>query len=379
MTRSRPALLGALCALALPSLAVAEPTVPTPAFPLIGQTMDVGEETLRWVGSKSPEGLDLSYEVQVLTPTGVTEVASALVEGPEVEWLIDVALEVDTMYSWQVRAVDTDGNRGEFSERVLFGYLTENSPPSTPLFIAPENESDVYTTQPEFRMVNSVDPEDGLVIHTLEVDSAASFNTSDLLIFEPQSDADGEVSVDMKGTGDVLREDATWYARATAVDAEGISASPDSISFFVRGDNAPPPTPDLVRPLANEVTGAHPTLVVSTVTDPEGDVVTYEFAIGGTRDLSDVGAVSSGTREIEVTQDLVGGFYWTVRARDDGGARSDWAEPRYGVAADPAWGCTTSGGGVLSWRWLSLVLGLGLMRRRRLARCLTVFSSSSIV
>ena len=65
----------------------------------------------------------------------------------------------------------------------------------------------------------------------------------------------------------------------------------------MRGDNEGPPTPELVRPAPNEVTEETPTLVVTTVADPEGDVVTYEFAVGDTRDLSGVAAVSSGTRE----------------------------------------------------------------------------------
>jgi len=376
MTQSRLVFLGALCALALP--AQAQPTLPTPVFPLLGQTMDAGEETLAWTGSESPDGPLLNYDVEIRTPTGVTLITSGIVvangEGADETWLITAPLEEDTMYSWQVRARNLAGETSEFTERVLFGYKTDNEEPSAPVFITPLLDDDLATTQPVFRLTSSEDPEGGPVTHTLELDSSPSFNTADLLVFEPQASAKDEVSVDLKGTADFLAEDRVWHARATAVDAEGLSSEPEIISFFVRGDNAAPAVPELIRPQPNEVTTAHPTLVVGNVSDPEGDVVTYEFAVGPTRDLSGVAAVNSATREFEVTTELAGGYYWTVRARDEVGGRSDWAEPRYAVAADPAWGCAVSGDRMPSWWWLVCLVSLGLIRRRERqegsARCL---------
>ena len=162
-----------------------------------------------------------------------------------------------------------------------------------------------------------------------------------------------------------LTENTTWYARISARDVEEQSATPDTISFFVRGGNEPPPVPQLVSPQENEVTDGTPTLVVTTVPDPEGDVVTYEFVVGDTRDLAGVVGVSSGTREWQVDRTLVGGYWWTVRAVDSQGARSDWAEPRYGLAVDPTWGsCSAAGQGSPHLLWLLLPLGLRIRRRR---------------
>ncbi len=346
------------------------PSVPEAVFPLLGMTMRVGEETLEWEESTSPEGLPLEYDVELYDSAGLQLVTSGVVVGDDLgdgeEWLIDAVLVTDTLYSWRVRARDPAGRTSAFSDREVFGYETVNAPPTDPAFITPLDGADLATTQPEFRMNASVDLEGGVVTHRLELDTAPSFDTSDLLTFTPQGGGAGEVFVDLVAEDVTLVENATWYARVSSTDVEGLSSAPDTIDFFVRGGNDAPPVPELVRPLPNEVTDDTPTLVVTTVSDPEGDVVTYEFAVGDSRDLSGVAATASGTREWQVTTTLAGGYWWTVRAVDSEGARSAWAEPRYAVAVDPTWGsCSAVGSSHPGALWLLLPLGMLIRRRRR--------------
>jgi len=375
----------ALCALALPFSAVAEPTIPAPVFPLFGQTIeDSGDAKWSWTGSTSPDGLSLEYDVELFGPTTLFAVASGVVadNGTDdvLEWLVDDPTLLPGVYEWRVRARDDEGGESEWTEKVQFGFLLTNAPPSTPAFLSPTSEGAVETTQPLFVVQPSVDffPETDLdlelpVVHTLLVDSSETFVSDDLVTLDMpivDSEESDEVvaMVDLEGTMTFLNEDTDYFARVTATDVDGAVVSSETITFTVRGENSAPATPDLVRPLPNEVTTANPTLRSTTVTDPEGDVVTYQFAVGSTKDLSGVAVVSSPTREFDVTQDLTGGFYWTVRAVDERDAASEWATPQYAVAADPAWGCTMADGGPANWTWLSLGLGLGLMRRRRSSR-----------
>ncbi len=101
--RTHSLLLGLLALAALaPRAAVAAPSVPTPTFPLLGHTMAVGEETLRWEESDSPEGLPLEYDVELLGEDGVQPVSGGGVIGDDAgdgeSWLVDVPLEPGTGY-----------------------------------------------------------------------------------------------------------------------------------------------------------------------------------------------------------------------------------------------------------------------------------------
>ncbi len=374
MDRSQPRthslLLGLLALAALaPRAAVAAPSVPTPTFPLLGHTMAVGEETLRWEESDSPEGLPLEYDVELLGEDGVQPVSGGGVIGDDAgdgeSWLVDVPLEPGTGYMWRVRARDGEGSTSAFSTLIPFAYAVDNDPPEPPSFLSPLDGDDLDSLQPLVRIAAAVDPEGGPVTHRLELDVAPSFDTEARLEYTPEPGAEGEVQVDMAAGDDALAENVVWYARVSAVDIEEQTSSPDTISFFVRGGNEAPPVPELLRPLPNEVTGATPTLVVTSVADPEGDVVTYEFAVGPTRDLSGVAAINSGTRELDVTQELSGGYWWTARARDAAGARSDWAAPRYAVAVDPSWGCSSAAAQAPSLAWLLAFAGWFVARRGR--------------
>ncbi|MCO4770701.1 MAG: VCBS repeat-containing protein [Deltaproteobacteria bacterium] len=347
------------------------PTVPEPVFPVIGNTMQTGEEALEWLDSTSPEGLALEYDVRLYTSAAPNEpIASAVIVGDDStedeEWLIDIALVEETIYSWEVRSRDPAGRTSEFSDRQTFGYETANLPPTDPVFLSPVDDAQVGTTQPEFRINASVDPEGGPAEHLLEIDTSTSFDTADLLTFQPLPGAVGEVSTDLLVEGVELSENVTWYARVSARDIENQTSAPDIIEFFVRGGNEAPPVPELVRPLASEVTDVEPTLVVTTVADPEGDVVSYEFSWATAK--GDVGAsgTTSPTREL-VAQGLTegAGYWWAVRAIDAEGARSDWSEARYFVVVDPTWGSCSAVGAVGPRSGLLLLPLLVLLRRRR--------------
>ena len=344
-----------------------EPTVPTPLFPVTGQTMLFGDEVLSWAESVSPEGLDIEYLVELLDADGLVVLDDDVVPDDadsDVEaWVPAFELVPGSTYSWRVRATDPVGRSSVFTAVQVFGYVTTNAAPSDPVFTSPLDGDGVSGVSPVFVVTESEDPEGGAVMHRFALDSTDSFDSADLMELEAPGTNTGELSFDLADEGVELDTEQTWYARIDAVDVDGQVSAEDVIAIFVRGENDAPPTPDQLAPRVREVTVKKPELVASEVEDPEGDAVTYEWRVATDRALAEVvaaGATDEPTWTVDV--DLAGGHFWSVRALDEEGAASDWSPVRYLLAQDPSWGtCSTGGrGGGL----IGLLLLLALRRRR---------------
>jgi len=354
------------------------PNTPTLEFPLLGQTMETGEEELIVVDSVSPEGLSIEYTFELYNGVGDTLLSSADVDGgtdgAETAWLIDIALNAGDLYAWRAKATDPAGRASQWTPLEVFGYLNANIDPGAPAFLSPEDGGDVGTVSPELVIDESTDPEESLVLHTISLDTADTFATDDLIEFSVLGDLSGTLRVDLSTLHEThpevdapieLTPNITWYARVYGEDANGQVSTPDVVGFLVRGDNDPPGVPELIGPAEKMVTDSNPELTATDVTDPEGDVVSYQFQVSTelTFGALVVDDVASEPR-YGVTEDLAGGYWWRVRAVDALGGSSAWSEVRYFVAEDPSWGSCSTGGGSAS-AWAILLLGLGLFVRRR--------------
>jgi len=350
------------------------PNTPTLVFPLLGQTMESGEEELIVEGSSSPEGLGIEYRFELYDGTGVNLVTSGSADGglagDQTAWLIDVTLGTGLLYTWRARAVDPAGRASQWTALEPFGYLDANNDPSAPVIIAPADGSQVEDVSPELEISESTDPEGSLVLHYIALDTADSFATADLIEFTVLGDLSGTLRVDLDGAPGGpydLTPNTTWFARVFGEDSNGQTGAPDVVSFLVRGDNDAPSTPEPIAPSDMLVTSATPELSATSVTDAEGDAVSYQFQVSAeaTFGVTQVDEVVSEPR-YAVGMELAGGHWWRVRAVDALGAASAWSEARYFVAEDPTWGSCSTSRSPASLVAL-LVMGLGLLglRRRR--------------
>jgi hypothetical protein len=182
-------------------------------------------------------------------------------------------------------------------------------------------------------------------------------NTFDGADFVTRSIAEtltGTVELDLsEGSEPVeLPNDAWVFARVRGTDADGISSPWDVITFFSRGENDPPDVPLLLDPEDNATWESEeaPTLTIGNVTDPEGDDVSYDYAVWadaeGTLELAAVLGIApdpSGQTTIDWPEEvpLEGDVYWTARSTDDLDARSEWAFPnllRFDIQTGPITG-----------------------------------------
>jgi cysteine-rich repeat protein len=283
------------------------------------------------------EVLDEAGEVLIASATGVTATAGDLTTS----WVVDLALDEDTYYTWRVLPVDEHGLEGNWTDLETFFSDATNEAPTGIGFLEPADGVDMADFSPALVASEGLDPEGTEITYLFEVDTVSTFDGEDYASAELPGTDEGSVTWDLAVAGITLPLNATTYARVRGTDEAGIASAPDTISFFVRGDNDAPGVPVLVSPEdGGSADDTSPELVVETPVDPEGDTVFIEFIIatdiGLTEVIGGVDSVVGGEGMTSWVMDpaLYGRFYWSARSFDIDGATSDWAEPWVYIGPD---------------------------------------------
>ena len=315
-------------------------------WPIGGEASGSLTPALEWTVVSDIDRDDVTYDVEVWDEMGETLIASmtGVVAGTgdlTATWVVDSALNEDTVYSWRVLPVDEHGLEGSWTDLALFFSDATNELPMGVAFTQPSDGVTISNASPRFVATEGWDPEGTALTYLFEVDSASTFDGADYDSAELPGTGEGVVIWDLLGAGLALPTDATIYARVRGVDEDGLASAPDTISFFVRGENNAPNVPVLISPepgLAG--TDTTPELVVETPIDPEGDTAFVEFVIALDIGLTEVvGGVESVLATGDTTSWVMapsryGRFYWSARSFDVDGVASEWAEPWVYVGPD---------------------------------------------
>lgn len=320
------------------------PPTPVLQYPTGGETVAVNPPQLTWTsGGEDPDRDAVTWTVGVYDEAGLVEVTvvAGLTPGggPQELWDIDVSLVEDSLYTWTAQAEDEHGLTSAWATGELFLYSLVDSAPTTPVWVAPLDGEAIDSVAPWLVVEESSDPEQSALTYHFEVGPTADFDGPDVVGGSAAGTGTGTVSFSVASLGAELEENAWAFARAQADD--GGAASPwAAITFFVRGDNDPPPTPALLLPEDGwETSSTRPTFVIAHVEDPEGDEVVYEIIVAVDEELSEVeaGALAllpgagdeGGPLQTSWTPEsgLAGDFFWSARAVDSFGSASEWAAP----------------------------------------------------
>ena len=320
------------------------PPAPVPLYPVLGETVASLDVELSWTGLDDPDGDALTFDLVLwdeLMETVITEAVDlSMPEARDLAgaWLVDVGLDEDVWYVWEVRAVDEHGLAGDWSTPEDFFHDTSNAAPAGVWFVDPLDGDVVGTVSPVLVATEAIDPEGQELTYRFEVDTVPTFDSVELVAADVPETLLGEVAWDLLDDGVELPEDVTVHARVRAVDPGGVGSEWDVISFFVAGDNGAPGVPELLVPEdGTELEATTPSLVVSNVTDPEGDLVFYDFLVARDLELTDVVTAQAGVLEgsgddgdelytsWRVDVELDGELFWSARAVDELGAASEWA------------------------------------------------------
>lgn len=356
------------------------PSDPIAVYP-VDETIGEVRPTLEWTPSVDPEGDSFKFDVEVLDEAGialVTSVSGLNATDQNGTWLVDEDLP-DATYTWRVSAVDTAGARSAWDE-TKFTIATDVLAPEGVAFTAPLDGARIESLSPTLIATEGLDPEGHAVSYLFEVDTDPSFVSSDYESTVVEASGDGTVEWDLAVEGIELPENGMAYARVRGIDVYDHASQPDTIAFYVIGENEPPTGLVLIGPLPGSLLDSPEPYVARGAVDPEGTDVTYEIIVATDEALTDVIEISdpvtpeAGDATWSQTEPVSGVIYWSARATDADGVASAWA-PAWRLTIEPDSGTDTDGtdpGGkcgcgttpTLASLW-PLLAGLALIRRRR--------------
>lgn len=285
--------------------------------------------TLSWMNTTDVDGDAITYSVQVYADAAATQlVASATGLSPDIgetsSWVVDVSLTNHATYYWRVTATDALGASTSTSLRA-FIVNTGNTLPTPVVLSSPAQGAALDPPSTDLVVANSTDADGDLITYVFELDTVATFDSSD-------KRNSGSLPAGAGGftswTASNLVDGQHYYWRVKAQD--GMAETAWSFSDFTVNDiNHAPPVPTIANPGDNSwVNTTTPAFSVNPVVDLDNDAVTYEFEIYKALDPATlVTSGSSATTTWTPSAALVDytSYEWRVRAVDALGAASAWS------------------------------------------------------
>jgi hypothetical protein len=273
------------------------PVVSIISGPADGSTIDFNNPDFAWDGS-DPDGTVTEYEVDLQGPSATGFLTS--------ETNYEFADLADGNYLFRVRAIDNEGSSSQWAERT-FTVAFEPPPLPAPDLISPTDGAEVFV-------------EDPTIFSWSEVDGATGY--------EIQFDEDDPVSTGVDTEFELITSNVgekTWRARGMNGSNPGDWSA--IRNFTVVSPNQPPTVAIVNGPAdGNTINFNNPGFAWEGV-DEDGTVVEYEVDLQGP---SATGFLTSESN-YEFADLADGNYLFRVKAEDNDGSFSDWAERSFTV------------------------------------------------
>jgi len=311
------------------NLANDPPGTPTIQSPGEGDEVAALSPVLQVNDAVDVDGDALTYDYEVYADPDGTQLVRSIA-GAGTSWQVDAGLDDNTDYWWRFRARDEEGMVSGWSTLFTFFVNTVNDAPSAPSINRPQYGREVATRLPVLEVNNAADVDGDTLTYEFEIDEVGTFSSEAL-----QFDAVAQSAANTTSWSPwELVDHTTYYWRARACDADSCSEWMPTAEFFVNIMNESPVLPNLSAPPdGSEVTTELPTLEVTNATNPDGDVLTYEFEVYDDKDRliahkTGVLEEADGTTAWRVNERLRNHrtYWWRVQARDSEGEASGWSD-----------------------------------------------------
>lgn len=307
------------------------PTAPVLLSPTDGGIVSTLTPTLTITNASDPDSASLTYNFDVaLDPDFTRIVVSGIgIAGGQgtTAWQVSVNLVENMTYYWRAQADDWF-IIGPWSTTSRFFVNTVNNAPTVPVVISPVSNAVITSLTTDITVQNSTDLDSSVITYFFEADIAPAFDSSGVIRSEAVAQGQGTTTWSVQG----LRDNTRYYVRAKASDGQADSMWSGVITFFANTVNDPPSAPAIANPSSGSgVSTNTPTLSVQNATDPDGDLLTYEFALYADSGMTALVASAQGIPETlgttswTVPAALVENqnYYWKARAFD-GSLYSVW-------------------------------------------------------
>lgn len=285
--------------------------------------------TLTWNNSTDKDGDAITYGVTVYGDAGLTDIVAQALDLPEdaggdTSWINTVPLSNHGTYYWHVVAKDALGAQTASFARP-FVVNTGNTAPTAPVILSPGEGGQSVDKSTELKIQNSMDADHDPVTYVFEIDTVNTFDS-------PARESSDVVLEGMNGTtswftGELAENQHYWW-RVKAQDGRADSAWVVG-DFLMNASNEPPAAPTIKNPGDGAWSSTlRPTLEVNPVTDPEGEVVRYQFEVyQGAQPQQKVAegilAATAFIPPMPLTDKTT--YSWRVRALDAQDDASDWS------------------------------------------------------
>jgi hypothetical protein len=319
------------------------PGVPLPSEPYDQSSVVVLQPTLSVTNADNPDQDALTYEFEVYDNEAMTEPdlvtsTTGVLEGSiTTSWQVDVTLDENTCYWWQAQAVDDEDEPSGWTAAQMFFVNTANEAPTGLSLVYPVDGEEVASSNVALEVNNATDPEGEVVTYDLQIDTANTFGSLDLLeTLELEEGTGGVTSWELVG----LMDNTLYHWRARAYDGEAYCSWVTG-SFFVNLSNDQPTAPLINSPGdSGTVISLTPTLILAPANDPDIDTLTYTFELYTDEALTSLVASESGveTPEWQMSTILENHitYYWRACATDEHSSQGPWSETAmFTVSAAP--------------------------------------------
>jgi hypothetical protein len=302
--------------------------------PLEGEHKRTQGLTLVVDNTTDPDSPVLTYEFALYSDAALTqEVATATAAqggaGRTSGTLDPTKLSDDSWYWWRARASD-GALRGPWSAPQRIYYNPINGVPGLVLAISPVSGVTLSSTRATLTVLDARDPEEDALTYEFVVYKDAALSQEVARTSAP-AHGSGQTSVDVDATR--LEDNSAYWWQARASDGMSQGAWSSAQKFTYNPVNGAPGAPLAISPLSDtRVNTAQPVLVVYNAKDPDGDALSYEFAIAQdaafTQPAATLTAPEDGSGQTSVTvlsaltDDTV--YWWRARA-SDGKGQGPWS------------------------------------------------------
>lgn len=305
------------------------PSQPGISFPQNEATVSSLTPQLQVSNSIDLDGDELTYAFYLYSDESLTNLVTSATEitpggDGTTEWTVDVELNNDQTYYWYVGVTDSED---ALTQSLVASFTTAklNSPPNTPSQSLPSYDQEVNTLSVSLTVDQVSDPDGDAVVYYYQLDTVSTFDSENLI----SSDAIPDSPVSIIWNVSDLTENTQYFWRVRVEDIYGASTEWLSSQFFINVTNDSPSVPVMANPADDAwVDTLTPVLEINPSTDPDRDIVSYEFELYSTLlgDIIETGSSAGLTWTPTVLIYDNSRYTWRVRAVDEHGLSSDWGE-----------------------------------------------------
>lgn len=316
------------------------PTIPVILSPATGVTATSCTPQLTVQNSTDADGDTITYAFEVFADEALTAPVATQEDIAEqagtTAWTVPAPLADNARYTMRVRACDGGGcSLWAYSD---FFVNTAADAPGSPRPVYPVDSTAVDTLTPVLQAGALTDPDPEQTAPSCIFEIYADDQMATLLMSGTETPA-GDDAIAQWTVDAALTDQATYYWRAVAVDAQGLQTPCPLTAFTVDTTNHAPAPPAILTPMPDaEVGTLSADLTVGNSAEPDGDPLTYTFEIDivptfdspARRTSSPVSPDTDTTAwHVDALSDNTT-YYWRVKAHD-GFADSRWARGRFFV------------------------------------------------